>query len=75
MGFTRTRHNDKGRAIKRESGKRKRVDPDQVDDSNADIIDHEVRKKRRAEVRTRPLCPSRRTPLPCSPRLARGPAR
>ncbi|GAA5902843.1 hypothetical protein JCM8208_006490 [Rhodotorula glutinis] len=50
MGFTRTRHNEKGRAIKRESGKRKRVDPDQVDDSNADIIDHEVRKKRRAEL-------------------------
>jgi len=70
MGFTRTRHNDKGRAIKRESGKRKRVDPDQVDDSNADIIDHEVRKKRRAEVRTGSLCPSRRTPLPCSPGLA-----
>lgn len=53
MGFTRPRHNEKGRAIKRESGKRRRstADPDQVDDSNAEVIDQEMRKKRRAEVR------------------------
>lgn len=47
MGHTRPRYNEKGRQVKRASGKRKITE---VDDSNAEILDEEVRKKRRAEV-------------------------
>lgn len=47
MGHTRPRYNQKGRAVQRQSGKRKLQE---VDDSNAEILDEEVRKKRRAEV-------------------------
>ncbi|GAA5824419.1 hypothetical protein JCM5353_005031 [Sporobolomyces roseus] len=47
MGHTRPRYNQKGRAVQRQSGKRKLQE---VDDSNAEILDEEVRKKRRAEL-------------------------
>ncbi|GAA5900422.1 hypothetical protein JCM5296_001422 [Sporobolomyces johnsonii] len=49
MGHTRPRYNEKGRAVKRQTGKRKReeVNPD---DDNAAILDEELRKKRRAEL-------------------------
>ncbi|BGP13274.1 putative ATP-dependent RNA helicase DHR1 [Rhodosporidiobolus nylandii] len=47
MGHTRPRYNEKGRQAKRQTGKRKLVE---VDDSNAEILDEEVRKKRRAEL-------------------------
>jgi len=47
MGHTRPRYNQKGRAVQRQSGKRKLQE---VDDSNAEILDTEVREKRRAEV-------------------------
>ncbi|GAA5831310.1 hypothetical protein JCM11251_007830 [Rhodosporidiobolus azoricus] len=46
MGHTRPRYNEKGRQAKRQT-KRKLTE---VDDSNADILDEEVRKKRRAEL-------------------------
>lgn len=47
MGHTRPRYNEKGRQVKRQTGKRKLQE---VDDSNAEILDEEVRKQRRAEV-------------------------
>ncbi|GAA6000763.1 hypothetical protein JCM10207_004646 [Rhodosporidiobolus poonsookiae] len=47
MGHTRPRYNEKGRQTGRQTGKRKLVE---VDDSNAEILDEEVRKKRRAEL-------------------------
>ncbi|GAA5917841.1 hypothetical protein JCM6882_000837 [Rhodosporidiobolus microsporus] len=46
MGHTRPRYNEKGRQTKRQT-KRKLTE---VDDSNAEILDEEVRKKRRAEL-------------------------
>lgn len=51
MGHSRPRYNEKGRAVQRQTGKRKRTEDYQLDDSNADILDPELRKKRRAEVR------------------------
>ncbi|GAA6009925.1 hypothetical protein JCM11491_000868 [Sporobolomyces phaffii] len=47
MGHTRPRYNEKGRQVKRQTGKRKLQE---VDDSNSEILDEEVRKKRRAEL-------------------------
>ncbi|GAA6063790.1 hypothetical protein JCM10212_001360 [Sporobolomyces blumeae] len=47
MGHSRPRYNQKGRAVQRQNGKRKLQE---VDDSNAEILDEEVRKKRRAEL-------------------------
>ncbi|GAA5996854.1 ATP-dependent RNA helicase ECM16 [Rhodotorula paludigena] len=50
MGHSRPRYNEKGRAVQRQTGKRKRTEDYQLDDSNADILDPELRKKRRAEL-------------------------
>ncbi|BGP37169.1 putative ATP-dependent RNA helicase DHR1 [Rhodotorula kratochvilovae] len=50
MGFSRPRHNEKGRAIKRETKRKRTHDTVLPDDSNADIIDQEARKRRRAEL-------------------------
>ncbi|GAA6030126.1 hypothetical protein JCM8097_009274 [Rhodosporidiobolus ruineniae] len=47
MGNSRPRYNEKGRQAKRQTGKRKLVE---VDDSNADILDDEARKKRRQDL-------------------------
>ncbi|GAA5824872.1 hypothetical protein JCM3770_002186 [Rhodotorula araucariae] len=50
MGFSRPRHNEKGRAVKRETKRKRTHDTALPDDSNADIIDQEARKRRRAEL-------------------------
>ncbi|GAA5964446.1 hypothetical protein JCM3765_006281 [Sporobolomyces pararoseus] len=50
MGHTRPRYNEKGRQVKRQTGKTGKRKLEEVDDSNAEILDEEVRKKRRAEL-------------------------
>ncbi|GAA5901715.1 ATP-dependent RNA helicase ECM16 [Sporobolomyces salmoneus] len=50
MGHTRPRYNEKGRQVTRQTGKKRKLQEVQLDDSNAEILDEEVRKKRRAEL-------------------------